>query len=97
MTFFLACLLVFTSSTRSSVFEEHDGEEIMERVVHFHRGNRSIPATDLSAFLQLISNQTGADGKLQADPKVSLFFTLAIRNKTAAIYVQHPLFLYTAS
>lgn len=73
-TFFLACLVVFISTTRSTVFEERDGEVALESVLHFHDGNKSIPTMNLSDLLLLISNKTaGAEENLLADPEVSLF------------------------
>lgn len=57
---FVWCLLVFLSQSRSTVIEEHDGEEVLESVVHFHAGAQSIPAQNLSELLPLISNRSAA-------------------------------------
>lgn len=72
-TFFLACLLVFVSKSRSTFFEEHDGEVFLESVVHFHDGNNSIPMMNLDDFLLLLANKTaGAEGTTPADPQVGV-------------------------
>lgn len=76
MSFVLACLLVSISTSRSAVFEEHDGEVVLEGVVHLHEGNGSIPTTSLSELLLLISNQTAAEGNQLSESQVSLFPTL---------------------
>lgn len=54
------CLLVFLSRSRATVFEEHDGEEVLETVLHFHAGAQSVPEQNLSALLPLIANRSAA-------------------------------------
>lgn len=58
------CLLVFLPQSRGTVIEEHDGEEVLESVVHFHAGAQSIPAQNLSELLPLIANRSAA-GELE--------------------------------
>lgn len=68
---FISCLVIFVSRTRSTVFEEHDGEVVLESVLHFHDGPDSIPEQNLTGLLLHISNQTAAvDQELLADPEV---------------------------
>lgn len=63
--------MIFVSKTRSTVFEEQDGEVVLESVLHFHDGPGSIPEQNLSGLLLHISNQTSAAGQeLAADPEV---------------------------
>lgn len=54
------CLLLFLSQSRSTVIDEHDGEEVLESVVHLHAGVQSVPAQNLSELLPLISNRSAA-------------------------------------
>lgn len=68
---FISCLVIFISKTRSTVFEERDGEVVLNSVLHFHDGTDSIPEQNLSELLLHISNQTAAeDQQLPADPEV---------------------------
>lgn len=95
-TFLLACLVVFIFKTRSTVFEERDGEVALESVIHFHDGNSSIPMMDLSDLLLLISNKTaGVEENLLADPEVSVFYTLGVLIRRTVNYFQHSLLSYT--
>lgn len=57
---FVWCLLTFLSQSRSTVIEEHDGEEVLESVLHFHAGAQSVPAQNLSELLPLIANRSAA-------------------------------------
>ncbi|TWW72522.1 metal cation symporter ZIP8 [Takifugu flavidus] len=58
------CLLVFLPQSRGTTIEEHDGEEVLESVVHFHAGAQSIPAQNLSELLPIIANRSAA-GELE--------------------------------
>lgn len=92
---FLACLLVFISRSRSTVFVEEDGEVALESVIHFHGGPSSIPMKNLSEVLLLISRETaGAEESLLADPEVRLLYTLGILIRTAINYFEHSITLF---
>lgn len=54
------CLLVSLPQSRSATVEEHDGEEVLESVVHLHAGVQSVPARNLSELLPLLSNRSAA-------------------------------------
>lgn len=89
---FLACLLVFISTSRSTVFVEEDGKVALESVVHFHDGPSSIPMKNLSEVLLLISEKTaGTEESLLADPEVRLLYTLGVLIRATINYFEHPL------
>lgn len=64
--------MLLLAHSRSTVFEEHDGEEVLESVLHLHAGagfgfgsgsgSGSVPAQNLSELLPLIANRSAAGG-----------------------------------